>query len=155
MACDLCGKNAELFKAIVEDVELTVCKNCSSFGTTVKKLIPDDIRRTPRVPSPAQVKPQDIEHITEDCAQRLKSAREKLGMTQADFAKYINEKLSVVHNLENGAVKPTLQLARALEKKLHIKLIQKEIMDMEEHLTPSEKKGMDTFTLGDFIKLKK
>ena len=39
MQCDLCGKEDELYLALIEGTELNVCKNCSKFGKIIKKII--------------------------------------------------------------------------------------------------------------------
>ena len=73
-------------------------------------------------------------------------------MNQEEFSKFINERESVLNKWENGSLKPRLDIARKLEKRLKISLIEKEeikTIEME------KKKSSEGFTLGDFIKVRK
>jgi putative transcription factor len=72
-------------------------------------------------------------------------------MNQEDFAKKIAEKVSVVHKLEIGEIKPSLALARKLERLLGIKLIE----FYEEESKGNAKVSTEGFTIGDIVKIKK
>ena len=74
-----------------------------------------------------------------------------MNLKQKELAEKIAEKESIIHQLESGHMKPTISLARKLEKALNIKLI--EIYKVQ------EKKQVDlsdpTLTIGDLLKLDK
>ena len=54
----------------------------------------------------------------------IRNKRDELGLKQEDFAKMLNEKESIIHKLETGEFKPSLKLAKKLEKKFGLKLIE-------------------------------
>ena len=91
-----------------------------------------------------------IETVAGDYAIKVRAAREKSGMTQADFAKALNEKESIIQKLETGTFHPPISMARKLEKMLKITLVQIE----EEEKIEGEKKTSGSLTIGDLINLK-
>ena len=56
-------------------------------------------------------------------SRKVREARERLGLTQEQFGAKINEKVSVVHKLESGAMIPPDDLVRKLERTLKVRLI--------------------------------
>lgn len=147
--CDLCGKIEEnLKRAIIENVELTVCNECGRFGKVLGPVRKDFVKQASRKIEPKEEK---VELLVENYAETIKRKRESMNLTQKDFANKINEKESTIQKIETGTFEPSLVLAKKLEKALGIKLI-------EEHLERHEtfkKSKVEGFTLGDFIKLKK
>jgi len=131
MNCDMCGRDTELRKTIVENVVLNVCENCSIFGKVieVKKEIRDDKIKELFI---RLKKPQIFEEIVEDFSLRIKKAREELNLKQEELALKINEKESIIHHLETGKLRPSLELAKKLERFLKIKLV--EIREEEKKL---------------------
>ena len=148
--CELCGKKEDLVKALIEGVELNVCQACGKFGkvlATVKRYTPKEQHIMLKKSSPKE----KTELIVEDYAEIIKKKREQLGLSQKDFANKINEKESLIHNIETGHLEPSLALARKLEKMLGIKLV--EAYEAEHEKAKTGK--VEGFTLGDFIKVKK
>ena len=156
----MCGKETEeLFLAEVEGTRLKVCKECAKFGHVIKRIsgINKDTkekgnkgyagRREQRTVI-AEKQTETIEAISSDYANRIKKAREKLGLTQKDFAGKINEKRSVIHNLEAGHFEPNLELAKKLEHALKIKLIE----EYEEKAVDIKKEKTGGLTIGDLVK---
>ena len=138
-------------RAIVEGVELSICSKCSKYGkvlgpvrTAVKKEV---VKRY--APAPVQEK---MDLIVENYADLIRKKRESTGMSQRDFAIKLNEKESVLHHIETGKFEPPLEMARKLEKMLSIKLIEEH---EEKHEISKSKKTDESFTLGDFIKVRK
>lgn len=156
MVCELCGKPEMIYRAVIEDVEMRVCEQCASFGKIVGKLQFDSPKATKKKKqAPTQQKPEIEEMIREDFAQVIKQAREKRKLSQKEFSQIIAEKESVVHNLETGNVKPSLVLARKMQRILHIRLIEKYEVESQRDTSEPKKKTASAFTLGDFIKVKK
>ena len=150
MTCDMCGSVGTLYKTVIEGAELGVCHDCSKFGKVigiVKEEISEKIKKDA---IDKELEKEVLEVVVEDFADRIKNKREQLGLTQKDFAKKLNEKESVVHKIETGNFAPPLNLARKLERFLHIKLIE----EHEEKHEKSAKAKMDSFTIGDIIKAK-
>ena len=155
MNCDMCGKETNLFKTDVEGSILNLCKECSKFGkiiSTVREVREEkEIRKA--LPSKAkEIKEEEIVlTIVSDYGEIIKRKREQLGIDQEEFAKKINEKKALIHKIEINQFEPPIDLARKIEKFLHITLIEQQELKMDK-LSKSKSEG---FTIGDFVKLKK
>lgn len=147
MACEMCGREAELYKAVIEGTELSVCEKCGKFGKVIKRV---QEFNTFSAKKNIMKEPEVVEVLVADFPQKIKSAREKLGLTQKDFAKKINEKESILHKIETGHYKPPVEIAKRYEKVLNVKLVEKVTQDSAEQLPKSKSAGL---TLGDFIKV--
>ena len=147
--CEICGQETELIRAEIEGMDMSVCRNCAKFGQI--KEIPR-IKRTPEkfIKKPVRSAPhlEVNESIVSDYAQKIRKARERLGLKQEDFAKKINEKESLLHKMETGSFEPSLPLARKLEKILNIKLIEK----VEEKEVSFSREPSEGMTIGDLMK---
>jgi putative transcription factor len=86
--------------------------------------------------------------VAEDCADRVRHQRMKLGLSQEELAKRVKEKLSVIQKIETGKMAPDTKLCRELEHELKIKLLvpRKEISDVPKATPPAE------ITLGDIMR---
>ena len=144
--CDLCGRESELYRVVVEETSLSVCKTCSSYGKVVSQPSkPMKMLLRPKEPEP-------VESVVQDCGELVRKAREKSGMTQKEFSRKINEKESVLHHIETGRFIPPVQLGKKIERALGIRLI---TVEKEEGRPEKADIRSDTFTLGDFIKVKR
>ena len=153
--CEMCGRSGNLVEADVEGVELKLCSGCTKYGVVKKKNYSHSNSSTFK--KRFQEKDADI-RIVQNYASLLRNARERKGMTQEDFAKYLNEKESVVANWEHGSMKPRIDVARRIEKVLNLNLLQKlsdTLKENEPFKQTASKKSADEFTLGDFIKVRK
>ena len=147
-ACEMCGREAPLVKAEIEDSELNVCHSCARYGKI--KSSPANLSRQR---SPAVVKKPSIEEaVVSNYAQLIRSQREMRNLNQEDFAKLLNEKESVAAKWEAGSLKPGVETAKKLEKILGIKLVYVE--ELEDYKAEKGKKS-DVLTLGDFVKVRK
>ena len=146
VVCELCGRAEELVLAEIEGVELSVCSNCATYGT-IKRQRPTIGRSF----LSSRVEDQEF-RIVADVAAKLRSIRLAKSLTQLEFAALLNQRESIVAKWEQGSVKPSLDEAREIGKKLGIHLLEK-----EEHLASDlkQKKTDDALTIGDFIKIKK
>lgn len=149
--CELCGKpNDNLIEAIVEGALLRVCRKCSDFG----HVIPIQKSTTLEIPKKKIViekEPEEFEIITSNYAQKVKQAREKLDLKQEQLAQKIAEKISVIHKIESGHLRPSLALAKKLEHFLHIKLIEKYKEEKSKTIDFTD----SDLTIGDLLKFKK
>lgn len=147
MNCELCGKTNAEYKAIVEGTELTVCFNCSIYGKIVRKARPVFKKREEQK---KQEKPEIVEKVVNDYGQKIRKARTKKEMTQKEFAKKLNIKESLLHKIENSVFKPSIPLARKLEKNLKIQLIE----EVEEEKIDIKTEKTERLTIGDLMGLK-
>ena len=152
MVCDMCGSDKRLYRAEVEGTVLNVCEACAKFGQ-VKGPIP-----RPEVSKKKEFKPvkpiskdQLLQRLVEDFSEIIKTKREKLGLKQEDFAKKINEKESLIQKIETGNFKPSIKLARKIEGFLKVSLVEQ----MPNSPVAMGKSKTESFTLGDFIRVKK
>ena len=152
MQCDMCGSEERLYKTNIEDTILNVCISCSKFGKiiseikSVEKIKPKKF--TAVEPGPEK---EIIDMVVGDFAEKIRTKREKLGLKQEDFAKRISEKESIIHKLEIGEFKPSLELAKKLEKALGISLIE----EYEEEHNAATRAESTITTIGDLIKIRK
>ena len=145
--CEICGKRRNLVEAVIEGTMLSVCSECAKFGKTV--LIQ---KREPERKIPRKIHiEENPEIIIPEFPILIKEAREKLNLKQKELAEKIAEKESIIHQLESGHMKPTISLARKLEKALSIKLI--EIYKAQE--TKQVDLSDPSLTIGDLLKLNK
>jgi|TARA_B100001971_G_C18238450_1_gene569036 putative transcription factor len=148
----MCGSEEMLFKTSIEGSELNVCKKCAKFGKVISEVRVETRERKKRKEIKKDMGPEKevLQIIAPDYGQRIRRARESLGLKQEDFAKKINEKLSLIHHMEISKFEPSIDLARKLEGFLRITLIEQH----EEMHDKVSKASKDTFTIGDFIKIK-
>lgn len=148
MQCELCGKDTELFAAMVEGTQLKVCANCGRFGKVLRKVqLPES-----RKPVSVNREPVIFEQIVSDYALKIKAAREKRGLTQEDFAKLVTVKESLIHKMETGHFEPPIDIARKMEKILHVTLVE---MSQESSVIQQKKEERpEGLTIGDILKLK-
>jgi putative transcription factor len=150
--CEMCGREAALVSADVEGVELKVCPVCTRYGTTNKNQ-GGNSRRNPSFGHKQKNKEEIEWKIVENFSALIKSAREEKGMTQEDFAKFINERESILSKWEQGTLRPRIFVARRLGQTLGINFVTKDIKEKVE--IKKEKSLSNELTLGDFIKVRK
>jgi putative transcription factor len=95
---------------------------------------------------------QITQELTSDYAAKIRLARETLCLTHEELGKKINEKASVLRNLEAGKMEPNNQLASKLEHMLKIKLL---VPVSEEKVAHIPKSASQELTLGDIIEYDK
>jgi len=163
LRCEVCGHKIhdEPITAVIEGAKLTVCVECSKHGKVVysEPAAPRQAvtAKKPQAPiSMVQRRPmvsnvQITQEVTEDYANTIRTAREKLALTHEELGKRINEKASVMRNLEAGKMAPNNQLASKLEHMLKIKLL----VPISEEKTPLPRSASQELTLGDVIEIDK
>jgi putative transcription factor len=145
----MCGAQAKLFRAMIEGTQMDVCRDCSKFGKVIAEVKEEPKKEKPKKEEvPAR---ELIQVIVEDYAEKIKKGREKLGLKQEEFARKLNEKESLIQKIETGSFEPSISLARKLEKILKIRLVEQH----EEVRQKGTATKDETFTIGDFIKVKR
>jgi len=158
MLCEMCNNKEACCRALVEGAEIALCRNCSKFGKITKEIkveLPAKKAKILGIAAPAVLPNKEkivIESIVADFGAKIKKAREKFGLTQQEFALKISEKESIVHKLETELMEPNVDLARKLEKLLHIKLVEQIEEGEDEGVVEPKKAGSQGFTLGDYLK---
>lgn len=167
--CEMCGTETSSPTTIkVEGAELDVCDQCASFGTEVKTTdsassstkysTSSDSGGTSGSQSSSSStggrRRSDMfdrmDDIVQDYGDRIRSARESRGMSQADLANELNEKASLIRKLERGDTLPSDDVQRELEGFLGIDLTGGDVSDTDwESDTDAS-----TRTLGDVVERK-
>jgi uncharacterized protein (TIGR00270 family) len=140
----MCGSEGYVLRAEVDGAELTVCKECAKYGKVAQKS-----NYNPGYKKTFQ-RPEDTSTIVSNYASLIQQARSKKDMNREDFAKFLNEKESVVAKWEQGNMKPRVNVARRLGRILNINLVTNQTVEKAEPV--KQAKAKDEFTLGDFIK---
>jgi len=103
----------------------------------------------------SRIEPQRELEIVEDYTIKIRKVRQSLGLNQDQFAQKLNEKPSLLRRIETGKVKPSIKLAKKIEKVYGIKLITtSEIIDTSAQVGKYMKKSSGT-SLGDMAFVKK
>jgi len=163
LRCEVCGRkiHTEPVRAIIEGARLTVCVECSKHGKVIlheEADLPKKSATKPQAPismvqkRPIVAKVEITQELTEDYANKIRAAREKLALSHEELGKKINEKASVLRNLETGKMAPNNQLASKLEHMLKIKLL---VPVSEEKVTTLPTAANQELTLGDLIEMDK
>lgn len=141
-SCELCGKGGDLVSAYIEGVRLKVCSTCSEYGKVIQEKFVKPVEKK-------DIKVEEVvDVVLDDYSNIVKKARETKGLSQKDLAYKLNEKESIIAKMEQGNIKPDLDLARKLERFLGIKLILKEKI-AEPPVLQVKTSGL---TIGDFLK---
>jgi putative transcription factor len=124
--CEVCG--AEIKSGaqyvVIGDSKLRVCKACAHYGAVIVE--DKNVRAGPvaHVKANSRLYEQmdhDLEvEVEEDYGRKLKEAREKAGLKQAELAKRINEKQSLLRKIENEEIIPSDEVMRKIEHVLNL-----------------------------------
>lgn len=163
--CPICGSLiwGKGVKVLIEGAKITVCQACAQHGEKIVKRQPPQFKqskpkKTLNSSSPKYQKElnEDLE-IVEDYDKRIRNIRQRLNLNQDQFANKLNEKPSLIRRIESKKAKPTIKLARKIERVYEITLIKtSESIDSAPQLNEYMKKKTGS-SLGDiaFIKKKK
>ena len=138
---------------------MTVCSECAKLGSGYWEPKPQrrakkSIKRQPTISfSKRKQRPTVTEtlELVGDFGQRVRPAREGLGLSHEDLGRKIMEKVSVIRKIESGKMIPDLVLAEKLEHALKIKL---RVPASEPNVQPVLSSKPRGTTLGDLIQFK-
>lgn len=105
-----------------------VCGNCARLGKQVAGPIVRQARpnpmKSPFRPNPLARVPASSElDVDPDYNVKIRQAREKLGLSQEDLGRMLNEKLSVIRMVESKKLRPDPVLARKFMHHLKVNLM--------------------------------
>jgi putative transcription factor len=156
----MCGKELpSLRRATIEGTTMHVCGDCVKYGVEqagAKTEVTGRSRTTTAMESrAARSRTRDVfadmpEELVEDYGERVRQARQKLGLSIEDVGKKINERQSELAKLEQGTYHPPDTLVRKLERFFNIKLMEKPEAPAGVGGPKLQKSG--PLTLGDMIK---
>lgn len=158
-SCEMCGKEMpSLRRALIEGTTMSVCPNCVKFGVEqagAQHEVTGRSRTTAALEQRAvRGKTRDIyseqpEELVEDYGERVRNARNRMGLSIEELGKRLNERQGDLSRLETGAYHPPDSLVRKLEKFFQIKLMEKP--EAPAGVGGPKPKG-GPLTLGDLIK---
>lgn len=151
--CDICGKGPVRAQILLEGAKLLACARCMKSGKIVHRFYEEGEER----PVVVQRMPSGLgsgEDIVEGYGKIIKNARERAGLPISVVAERVNEKESYLNAIEKERLKPTVAVAKKLERELKVKLVEK----VEQAMAPSAASSTKKFsepTLGDMLEEKK
>ncbi|MFA5797145.1 MAG: multiprotein bridging factor aMBF1 [Candidatus Woesearchaeota archaeon] len=148
--CELCGSKEAQFKTAIEGTLMHVCSDCSKYGVVKSNTNVRVVVKEVRKPQ----KSEPLYSFIPGYGSKVKTAREKLGLKQEEMAKRLNEKESLLHNIESEHLQPSIATAKKIERELHIKIVE-EVKEEESPASSTPQKNTQRtgdVTLGDFIK---
>lgn len=158
MQCEICG--AEIpgspCRIVIDSSALDVCKSCARFGKpedkwspVTRKTAPVERAFTVRKPKPRDHF-KDLVEIVPDYGQKIREARERLGMSPEDLGAKIKEKAALIKKIEREEISPEDRIRAKLEKELNIKLT-----DQVSETRVKSGSGARGLTLGDIANIKR
>jgi putative transcription factor len=167
LRCEVCGRKilGSPFRVVIEGAKLTVCGECSKHGKVIWEEEPKPKLQAPRQASaptqvkiqirkPAETRMDTTQELVEGFDLKIRQAREKMGLSQEELGKRINEKVSLLRKIETGKIKPDDVLSAKLERILKIKLL----VPFSEEKTPQAAVSKQTsreLTFGDIAQMNK
>jgi putative transcription factor len=137
--CNVCGSDATR-KAKIEGTIVDVCDKCVRFGDEVREV---EFRK----PKKVTVIEETEQVLAKDFSKSIRKAREDKKLTQEDFAKKLNEKVSIIKRIEEGW-QPSDRLVKKIEKFFNIKLKEDAVQLAKEKRTTKKK-----LTIGDVVEI--
>jgi len=155
-SCEICGEErADLSLVIFEGRRVYACSSCikkfslvkvSSIGAT--KALRQPKAWAVRRPLKSIALEEDYE-LVEGFGEKVKRAREAMGLTQAELASKLKIKVSLLKKIEAEKISPPFDLVRKLEKALNTRLLEKASKEITKSVAEESIEWRPT--LGDFF----
>ena len=148
--CEICGRpiRGQGHRVLLDGAEVVLCDECFAKLSKSGRVAPVPARKVSVARGgrqPARPRQEQME-LVEDYPDIIRRAREAMGWTQAALAQKLRVSEDLVRKIEQGKVKPTIELARKMESLLKVKLLQP--VELEEEELPPADEGL---TLGDVV----
>jgi putative transcription factor len=130
-ACEVCGSPLRTGpnKVEIDGAIMIVCNNCVRLGRPVGGPVVRETRPSPAQSSfrPAQsgfaISSNPEFEVDPEYNLKIRQAREKLGLSQEDLGRMLNEKPSVIRMVESKKLKPDPVLTRKFMHHLKVNLM--------------------------------
>lgn len=139
--CEVCGSGRAGKVAIIEGVRLIVCAECAKFGK--------EIEMEKREAGKGINEEELIDKLSEDYGKKIRTAREKLGLSPKEIGALLNEKESYIRRLEEEKTTPDEKILKKLEKVLKISLTE------EVESAPYERQRKKELSIEEIAEIKK
>lgn len=94
---------------------------------------------------------EDVE-LVEDFGRLIREARERMGLTQEELASQLNERATIIKKIESGEFRPSIDLAKRIERILKIRIVvpsvEGDLAELSRYLEKGKPAGV---TLGDLL----
>jgi len=125
ISCDICGRDEAFAVVLVEGAKMVACRGCTRGKKILHRLEEDEEGEVVQLRNSRKGPMDSEEEIVEGYGKIIKKARDRLSLKMAVVAEKINEKESYLDAIENERLRPTIAVARKLERELGIKIIEK------------------------------
>jgi putative transcription factor len=135
-ACEICGSTLKAGpnRVEIDGAIMVACNNCAKLGKPVGGPVVREVRPNPiqssslyRTGSGSSTGPPPSSSSNYDVDPeynvKIRQAREKLGLSQEDLGRMLNEKLSVIRMVESKKLKPDVVLTRKFMHYLKVNLL--------------------------------
>lgn len=124
-ACEICGKtlHSPPSKVEIDGAVMLACPSCAKLGRPIGGPL---VGKAPSLMHAAMRAPNSLGsdfELDPDYHIKIRQTREKMGISQEDLGRLINEKPSVISLLETRRLKPDDILTRKLMHHLRINLV--------------------------------
>jgi len=157
MRCEVCGQEirGQPFYRIIEGGRMTVCGQCSKFGSGDWDPRQVNVSQNQRRPAQPRRLRNDLEaaeelELIDNYGELIRKSRQKKKLSVEDFAKKINEKESVVKKMEKEEMNPPAKLIKKIENTLNITILERGEAPSRVQISTKATAGR---TLGDIMKL--
>lgn len=151
--CELCGSviHGKGITVNYEGSTITVCPTCYSKIKSHAKIVENKKQNNIQLRQTKKTQAETIWEIVDDYPKIIREARESHGMSTKELAQKLKVQENIVKRIETGKLKPTIQLAKDLERILSIKILVK-----SEENEDSNSKNVNNYelTLGDIINIR-
>jgi putative transcription factor len=149
--CDICGSpiQGRPVNAEVDGAEMILCLTCYMRLSRSGKARAAQRAKKPAKPRRAARRARmDHYDLVEDYYERIREAREAKGWTTEVLAQKLRISEAMLRKIESGRVKPSIDLARKIEKLLNVKLLEPVV---EEEAYYGYEGSEEYLTLGDIV----
>lgn len=135
LSCDICGREDVRAVILIEGAKMLACGGCVRSGKVIHWLVDEEKSEGTRevILQKRKAPFEDSKEIVDGYGNIIKRARDRMRVPISVIAEKLNEKESYLDAIENERLKPSLKVAKKLEKELSIKLIE----DVERSVGPS------------------
>ena len=151
LSCDICGATPIRAQILLEGAKLLACGRCAKSGKILHYFRDEEEAERPHAmsgPPPKSIGQE--EEVVEGFGEIIRKARQKKKITIEELGLKIQEKANFLHAIETERLKPTVPVAKKLEKELGIKLIESSSGRVSASELGQGKKQFQEPTLGDF-----
>ncbi len=134
----------------MEGSEIVTCDRCSTYGTIIGDIHREEPKKPRKIEKRVEEEIEFEEDLIENYFEVIKNARQFRNLKQDDLANLINEPRALIRRIESGKIRPSLEVAKKLESRLKITLIQKQ----ELHIKPVTAQTKKELSLGDMVIVK-